>query len=163
MPTICGIKVCTDRTQSIKTVESNRSRQIDYSTIARAKRGDFGVVKFIGTEEGTGKPVFTSANQKDPVILPVWGLVQRQPATEAREYEPLFTLGDMKGLSIGKDVVVAITNWLWDNYTKSFNFAESAPQTISVRKADGTYTLRENSTDLYLVSVKDTTKKSKKQ
>lgn len=163
MPTICGIKVCTDRTQSIKTVESNRSRQIDYSTIARAKRGDFGVVKFVGTEEGTGKPVFTSANQKDPVILPVWGLVQRQPATEAREYEPLFTLGDMKGLSIGKDVVVAITNWLWDNYAKTFTFAESGAQTISVRKADGTYTLRENSTDLYLVSVKETTKKSKKQ
>lgn len=151
MPTVT-VNIISNRNESMKNLRTKREKAIDFNVIALAKSGTYGVVTFVGTEKETNKPCFKTA-KGDIVVLGLWSLVQRPAATEAREYTPEFSVGVLKGLKIGTDVVVSIIDYLWDHIGEKYTFAESAPKTISYRKTDGTFTLRADSTDLVLMSA----------
>lgn len=148
MPTVT-VNVETNRTTSMKNLKTKRDKAIDFNVLALAKSGAYGIVEFIGTEKDTEKFCFKQTNG-NIVVLGLWSLVQRPEATEAREYAPEFSVGVLKGLEIGTDVVIAIANFLWDHKGEKYVFAESKAKTISYRKTDGTFALRADSTDLIL-------------
>lgn len=152
MPTVI-VNVETNRTTSMQTLKNKREKAIDFNVIALAKNGSYGVVEFVGTEKDTGKFCFKRTNG-EIVVLGLWALVQRPEATEAKEYAPEFTLGVLKGLEIGTDVVIAIADYLWEHKGEKYVFGESSAKTISYRKTDGTFALRADSTDLVLMPAK---------
>ena len=160
MPTI-EVNIVSNRDESMKTLKSKRDKAIEFNTIALAKTGTYGEVTFVGTEKDTGKLCFKRTNG-DIVVLGLWALVQRPAATEPREYAPEFSVGVLKGLEIGIDVVIAIANYLWDHQGEKYVFAESKAKTISYRKTDGSFALRADSTDLVLMPAEPKPAKARK-
>lgn len=154
MPTV-DVQIENNRETSMRTLRTKREKAIDFNVIALAKSGAYGVVEFIGTEKGSGKFCFKRSNG-EIVVLGLWALVQRPEATEAKEYAPKFTLGVLKGLKIGSDVVIALADFLWENKGEKYVFEESSSKTISYRKTDGTFALRADSTDLILMPAEFT-------
>ena len=141
------------QTQALETLAKNRSKSIQYRLVDTLKSGAYQRCKFIGVNSDSELIFKSERTEIGFFTLSPLMLVQRAAATAAVAPTPQFTEGVLKGLNVGVDEVIAVVKWLYAHQTEIFRFGASAPKTISVwKRASQQWELRENSTDLVLLS-----------
>lgn len=145
--------IVVPQTQAIETLAKNRNKSIQYRLVDTLKSGAYNRCKFIGVNSDSELIFQSERTEIGYFTLSPLMLVQRAAATAAVAPTPQFTEGVLKGLNVGVDEVIAVVKWLYAHQTEIFRFGASVPKTISVwKRATQQWELRENSTDLVLLS-----------